>query len=139
MAYVINVPNHELPYREILTRIFKAFHVPLNYKKGKDPKRYDYFEETFLTICQPKRENGVWWLSTVEHRRRDDEAEEVHSDAPAANEDVNQEDFNWEAVNDEDEIQGQEVEKEREIQEGSGSDDKFNDAEFKVEALVDEV
>ncbi|GAB2271234.1 hypothetical protein Dimus_006076 [Dionaea muscipula] len=39
MSYVINVPNHELPYGELLTRIFEAFNVPLNYKKGEDPKR----------------------------------------------------------------------------------------------------
>ncbi|GAB2285823.1 hypothetical protein Dimus_020262 [Dionaea muscipula] len=38
MAYVINVANHELPYGELLTRIFEAFNVPLNYKKGEDPK-----------------------------------------------------------------------------------------------------
>ncbi|GAB2273020.1 hypothetical protein Dimus_007832 [Dionaea muscipula] len=54
MAYVINVPNHELPYGELLTRIFEAFHVPLNHKKGEDPKRYDYFEETFLIMCSEK-------------------------------------------------------------------------------------
>ncbi|GAB2288335.1 hypothetical protein Dimus_022668 [Dionaea muscipula] len=96
MAYVINVPNHELPYGELLTRIFEAFHVPLNYKKGEDPKR------------------------------RDDEI-----DAPATNEE--------EAVNDEDEIQGEEVEKETEIQEGSGSDDKFYDVQVEVEAPADEV
>ncbi|GAB2266079.1 hypothetical protein Dimus_001107 [Dionaea muscipula] len=67
MAYVINVPNHELPYGELLTRIFEAFHVPLNYKKGEDPKRYDYFEETFITMSQLKRENGVWWLDQGEY------------------------------------------------------------------------
>ncbi|GAB2285740.1 hypothetical protein Dimus_020177, partial [Dionaea muscipula] len=52
---------------------FEALHVPLNYKKGEDPKRYDYFEETFLTMSQLKRENGVWWLGIGENRRRDDE------------------------------------------------------------------
>ncbi|GAB2290350.1 hypothetical protein Dimus_024629 [Dionaea muscipula] len=39
MAYVINMPNHELPFGELLTRIFEAFSVPLNYKKGEYPKR----------------------------------------------------------------------------------------------------
>ncbi|GAB2290744.1 hypothetical protein Dimus_025017 [Dionaea muscipula] len=58
MAYVINVSNHELPYGELLTKIFEAFSVPLNHKKGEDPKRYDYFEETFLTMCQLKRIDG---------------------------------------------------------------------------------
>ncbi|GAB2266136.1 hypothetical protein Dimus_001158 [Dionaea muscipula] len=38
MEYVINVPNHEMPYGELLTRIFEAFHVPLNYKKGETQK-----------------------------------------------------------------------------------------------------
>ncbi|GAB2297820.1 hypothetical protein Dimus_031907, partial [Dionaea muscipula] len=79
------------------------------------------------------------WLGTAEHRRRDDEI-----DAPAANEEVNEEgqnqgEFDWEVVNDEDEIQGEEVEKETEIQEGSGSDDKFYDAQVEVEAPADEV
>ncbi|GAB2275543.1 hypothetical protein Dimus_010300, partial [Dionaea muscipula] len=94
MAYVINVPNHELPYGELLTRIFEAFHVPLNYKKGEDPKRYDYFEETFLTMSQLKRENGVWWLGSGENRRRDDE--EV-APAEAVNEEEQHQEFDWEA------------------------------------------
>ncbi|GAB2286517.1 hypothetical protein Dimus_020915 [Dionaea muscipula] len=105
MAYVINVPNHELPYGELITRIFEAFHVPLNYKKGEDPKRYDYFEETFLTMSQLKRENGVWWLRIGENRRRDNE--EV---APAENEEVHEEEqnleFDWEAEIDEAAFQG---------------------------------
>ncbi|GAB2281910.1 hypothetical protein Dimus_016474 [Dionaea muscipula] len=33
MAYVINVPNHELSYGELLTRIFEAFSVPIKEKK----------------------------------------------------------------------------------------------------------
>ncbi|GAB2270755.1 hypothetical protein Dimus_005624 [Dionaea muscipula] len=100
MAYVINVPNHELPYGELLTRILEAFSVPLNYKKGEDPKRYDYFEETFLTMCQFRRENGVWWLGSGENKRRDDEemndeavnAENVEENA----EEIVLEDFEWE-------------------------------------------
>ncbi|GAB2296209.1 hypothetical protein Dimus_030337 [Dionaea muscipula] len=27
-------------------------------------------------MCQLKRENGVWWLGTGDHRRRDDDVEE---------------------------------------------------------------
>ncbi|GAB2286482.1 hypothetical protein Dimus_020881 [Dionaea muscipula] len=67
-------------------------------------------------MCQLKQENGVWWLGIGENRRRDDEI-----DSPAANE------------------EGEEVEKEAEIQEGSGSDDQFFDAQVKVEAPADKV
>ncbi|GAB2283995.1 hypothetical protein Dimus_018476 [Dionaea muscipula] len=130
MAYVINVPNHELPYGELLTRIFEAFHMPLNYKKGEDPKRYDYFEETFLSMSQLKRENRVWWLRIGENRRRDDE--EV---APAENEEVHEEEqnpeFDWEAEIDKAALQGE-----------SGSGEKFHDAEDEIQesaAVVEEV
>ncbi|GAB2266326.1 hypothetical protein Dimus_001340 [Dionaea muscipula] len=54
--------------------VFEAFGVPLVDKKGEEPKRYDYFEETFLTMCKLTRENGVWWIGTGENRRKDDEA-----------------------------------------------------------------
>ncbi|GAB2275313.1 hypothetical protein Dimus_010074 [Dionaea muscipula] len=81
MSYVISVKNHELPYRDWMTMIFEAFDVPLVDKQGEEPKRYDYFEETFLTI--------------------DDEdiapAEEVNDEE----EEQNQPDFDWEAVVDE--------------------------------------
>ncbi|GAB2273482.1 hypothetical protein Dimus_008274 [Dionaea muscipula] len=125
MEYVINVPNHELPYGELLTRIFYVFHVSLNYKKEEDPKRFDFFEETVLTMCQLKRENGIWWLRTGEHRRRDDEI-----DAPAANEEVNEEgqnqgEFDWEVLVDEAALQGE-----------SGSGEKFYDAEEEVQGSV---
>ncbi|GAB2281160.1 hypothetical protein Dimus_015764 [Dionaea muscipula] len=73
MSYVISVKDHELPYGDWLTMVFEAFNVPLVDKQGEEPKRYDFFEETFLTMCQLKRENGVWWLGIGEHRRRDDE------------------------------------------------------------------
>ncbi|GAB2265791.1 hypothetical protein Dimus_000826, partial [Dionaea muscipula] len=56
----------------------RSFDVPLIDKQGEEPKRYDFFEETFLTMCQLKRENGVWWLGTGDHRRRDDDVEEVN-------------------------------------------------------------
>ncbi|GAB2297853.1 hypothetical protein Dimus_031939 [Dionaea muscipula] len=39
------------------------------------PKRYDYFEETFLTMCKLTRENGVWWIGSGENRRRDDDVD----------------------------------------------------------------
>ncbi|GAB2280662.1 hypothetical protein Dimus_015290, partial [Dionaea muscipula] len=51
MSYVISVKDNELPYGDWMTMIFKAFDVPLVDKQGEEPKRYDYFEETFLTMC----------------------------------------------------------------------------------------
>ncbi|GAB2269120.1 hypothetical protein Dimus_004049 [Dionaea muscipula] len=108
MAYVISVKDHELPY------------VPLVDKKAEEPKRYDYFEETFLTMCKLKRENGIWWIGTGENRRRDDDNEapavEEHEEADAYN------DFDWEAVIDEAADQGE-----------SGSGEKFYDAEDEVQ------
>ncbi|GAB2281036.1 hypothetical protein Dimus_015647 [Dionaea muscipula] len=50
MSYVISVKDHELPYGDWLTMVFEAFGVPLVDKKGEEPKRYDFFEETFLTM-----------------------------------------------------------------------------------------
>ncbi|GAB2297766.1 hypothetical protein Dimus_031852, partial [Dionaea muscipula] len=122
MSYVINVPNHELPYGELLSRIYEAFHVPLNCKKGEDPKMYDYFEETFLTKSQLKRENRVWWLGSGENTRRDDE--EV-ARAEAVNEEEQNQEFDWEAVVDEAADQGE-----------SGSDDQFFDTQVEVDAPV---
>ncbi|GAB2285930.1 hypothetical protein Dimus_020361 [Dionaea muscipula] len=134
MSYVISVKDHELPYGDWLTMVFKAFNVPLVDKQGEEPKRYDFLEETFLTMCKLKRENGVWWLGMGEQRRRDDEAEEVNNEAPAENiehEEVNEEeevqnDFDWEAVH-----------KEAEIQRESGSAEKFYDAEDEVQGSED--
>ncbi|GAB2270736.1 hypothetical protein Dimus_005606 [Dionaea muscipula] len=62
MSYMISVPQHERPYSELLTRVFEAFEVPLNDKEGDEPKRYEFFEDTFLSMSQLKRENDVWWL-----------------------------------------------------------------------------
>ncbi|GAB2272756.1 hypothetical protein Dimus_007575 [Dionaea muscipula] len=75
MTYVISVENHELSYGDWLIMVFEAFYVPLVDKLGEEPKSYDCFEETFLTICQLRRIDGVWWLGTSENRRRDDEDE----------------------------------------------------------------
>ncbi|GAB2282105.1 hypothetical protein Dimus_016663 [Dionaea muscipula] len=121
MSYVILVKDNELPYGDWMTMIFEAFNIPLVDKQGEEPKRYDYFEETFLAMCQLKRENGVWWIGTGENRRRDDEdiapAEEVNKEE----EKQNQPDFDWEAMNDEATLQGE-----------SGSDDQFLDAQVEV-------
>ncbi|GAB2275932.1 hypothetical protein Dimus_010678 [Dionaea muscipula] len=77
---------------------------------------------TEMKPFQRLRKNGVWWLGSGEHRRRDDE--EV---APVQNKEVNEEaegqrGFDWEAVIDEAALQGE-----------SGSDDKFFDAQVEVE------
>ncbi|GAB2286059.1 hypothetical protein Dimus_020483, partial [Dionaea muscipula] len=91
MSYVNSVKDHELPYGDWMTMIFEAFSVSLVDKQGEEPKRYDYFEETFLTMCQLKKENGVWWIGTSENRRRDDEidalAEEAEEEEEAQNPD----------------------------------------------------
>ncbi|GAB2299337.1 hypothetical protein Dimus_033412 [Dionaea muscipula] len=125
MAYVISVKDHELPYGDWITTIFYAFDVPLVDKQGEEPKRYDYFKETFLTMCKLTRENGVWWIGTGENRIRDDEieapAEEVYEEEEA------QKDFDWEVVIDEAAVQGE-----------SGSDDQFFDAQVDVEEPVTE-
>ncbi|GAB2276487.1 hypothetical protein Dimus_011210 [Dionaea muscipula] len=120
MSYVISMKDHELPYGDWLTMVFEEFGVPLVDKKGEEPKRYDYFEETFLTMCKLKRENGVWWVGTGENRRRDDEIDAQEEEAEEEEED--QTEFDWEAVIDEAAEQGE-----------SGSDDQFFDAQVDVE------
>ncbi|GAB2268582.1 hypothetical protein Dimus_003537 [Dionaea muscipula] len=137
MAYAISVPAHELPYEDWLTMVFEAYDVPLDDKAGEEPKSFNYFEDTFLSMCQLKRENGVCWLGTGENRRKDDEDKGVNNEnAPSENLEENPEGFEWEAVNDEAEIQGGEMEKEAEV-EASGSDDEFYDAEVEVEEPAD--
>ncbi|GAB2281297.1 hypothetical protein Dimus_015898 [Dionaea muscipula] len=125
MSYVISMKDHELPYGDWLTMVFEEFGVPLVDKKGEEPKRYDYFEETFLTMCKLTRENGVWWIGTGENRRKDDEV-----DAPEekAEEEVDaQQDFDWEVVIDEAAVQGE-----------SGSDDQFFYAQVDFEEPMTE-
>ncbi|GAB2286341.1 hypothetical protein Dimus_020757 [Dionaea muscipula] len=106
-----------------LVNLPRLFGVPLVDKKGEEPKRYDYFEETFLTLCKLTRENGVWWIGTRENRRRDEKVnapeEEVEEEVEA------QKDFDWEAVIDEAAVQGE-----------SRSDDQFFDAQVDVEEPV---
>ncbi|GAB2303439.1 hypothetical protein Dimus_037430 [Dionaea muscipula] len=119
MSYVISMKDHELPYGDWLTMVFEEFGVPLVNKKGEEPKRYDYFEETFLTMCKLTRENGVWWIGSGENRRRDDDNV---PEEEAQEEEGNQAEFDWEAVIDEAAEQGE-----------SGSDDQFFDAQVDVE------
>ncbi|GAB2290319.1 hypothetical protein Dimus_024599, partial [Dionaea muscipula] len=74
--------------------------VPSVDKKGEEPKRYDYFQETFLTMCKLTRDNGVWWIGSGENRRRDDDVEAPEEEAEEE-EEGNKADFDWEAVIDE--------------------------------------
>ncbi|GAB2287984.1 hypothetical protein Dimus_022333 [Dionaea muscipula] len=104
ISYVISKKDHELPYGDWQTMVFKVFSVPLVDKKGEEPKR----------------ENRIWWIGTGKNRRRDDDfeapAEEEHEEVEPQN------DFDWEAVIDEAADQGE-----------SGSGDKFYDAEDEVQ------
>ncbi|GAB2283528.1 hypothetical protein Dimus_018035 [Dionaea muscipula] len=117
--------DHELPYGDWLTMVFEEFGVPQVDKKGEEPKRYDYFEETFLTMCKLTRENGVWWVRTGENRRRDDvvNAPEEEDEEEGGN----QADFDWEAVVDEATVEGE-----------SRSDEQFYDAQVDVEEPMNE-
>ncbi|GAB2272697.1 hypothetical protein Dimus_007517 [Dionaea muscipula] len=105
MSYVISVKDHELPYGDWLTMVFEAFGVPLVDKRGEESKRYDFFEETFLTMCKLTRENGIWWIGSGENRRRDDD--EATQEEEAEDEDEgNRDDFEWEAIIDEATVEG---------------------------------
>ncbi|GAB2273689.1 hypothetical protein Dimus_008470 [Dionaea muscipula] len=119
MSYVISVKDHELPYGDWMTMVFEAFGVPLVDKKGEEPKIYDYFEETFLTMCKLTRKNGVWWIGSGENRRRDDVVDAPEEEAEEE-EEGNLADFDWEAAVDEAADEGE-----------SGSGKKFYDAEDK--------
>ncbi|GAB2297807.1 hypothetical protein Dimus_031894 [Dionaea muscipula] len=122
---LVNLPrDHELPYGDWLTLVFEAFGVPLVVKKGEEPKRYDYIEETFLTMCKLTRENGIWWIGSGENRRRDDDVN-APEEAAEEEEERNKDDFDWEAVIDEATVEGE-----------SGSDDQFYDAQVEVEEPV---
>ncbi|GAB2299190.1 hypothetical protein Dimus_033261 [Dionaea muscipula] len=120
MSYVISMKYHELLFGDWLTMVFKAFEVPLVDKKGEEPKRYDYFKETFLTMCKLTREDGIWLIGTRENRRMDDDNEAP--EAEAEEEEKDQTEFDWEAVIDEAAEQGE-----------FGSDDQFYDAQVDVE------
>ncbi|GAB2302924.1 hypothetical protein Dimus_036917 [Dionaea muscipula] len=97
----------------------------MDHLKGEEPKRYDYFEETFLTMCKLKRENGIWWIGTRENRRRDDDDEAPEEEVEE--EEKDQTDFDWEAVVDEAAVEGE-----------SRSDEQFYDAQVDVEEPVTE-
>ncbi|GAB2273549.1 hypothetical protein Dimus_008339, partial [Dionaea muscipula] len=81
MAHVIRTPNHELPFDELLTRIFKVFDVPLDKKDVTQPVETDLFKESFLHKCGLKRENGIWWLRSGENIRRDEEESDLEEES----------------------------------------------------------
>ncbi|GAB2266144.1 hypothetical protein Dimus_001166 [Dionaea muscipula] len=119
LASILDVPehtvkDHKLPYGDWMGMIFDAFRVPLVDKKGEEPKRYDYFEETFLTMCKLKKEDGIWWIGIGENRRRDDDDEAPEEEVEE--EEKDQTDFDWEAVVDEAAVEGE-----------SGSDGQFHE------------
>ncbi|GAB2275486.1 hypothetical protein Dimus_010244 [Dionaea muscipula] len=124
MSYVISVKDHELPYGDWLTMVFEDFGVPLVDKKGEEPKKYNFFEETFLTMCKLARENRVWWIGTGENKRRDDEIEAPAEDV--REEEEVQKDFDWEAMIDEAVDQGE-----------SRSGEMFYDAENEVQESLE--
>ncbi|GAB2268502.1 hypothetical protein Dimus_003459 [Dionaea muscipula] len=99
--------------------VFDTFEVPLDDKEGKEEVKTDFLEETFLTMCQLKRIDGMWRVGTGEGRRRDDDetpAENVENVEVNKGEEV-QQDFDREQVEEDAEIQGEEqVEEEAEVQ-----------------------
>ncbi|GAB2271148.1 hypothetical protein Dimus_005994, partial [Dionaea muscipula] len=125
MSYVISMKDHELPYGDWLTMVFEAFGVPLVVKKGEEPKKYDFFEDTFLTMCKLTRENGIWWIRSGENRRRDDDVDASEEETEDEDE-GNKDDFDWEAVIDEATVEGE-----------SGLGEKFYDAEDEAQGSPD--
>ncbi|GAB2290307.1 hypothetical protein Dimus_024585 [Dionaea muscipula] len=83
----------------------KSFWCTLVNKKGEVPKMYDYFEETFLTMCKLRREDGIWWIGSGENRRRDNDVDAPEEEAEKEDE-RNKDDFGRKAVIDEATIEG---------------------------------
>ncbi|GAB2285797.1 hypothetical protein Dimus_020236 [Dionaea muscipula] len=100
MSYVISMKDHELPYGDWLTLVFEAFGVPSVIKKGEEPKKYDFFEDTFLTMCKSTGENGIWWIGSGENRRIDDDVNAQEEEARRGRRRTTI-DFDWEAMIDE--------------------------------------
>ncbi|GAB2280733.1 hypothetical protein Dimus_015359 [Dionaea muscipula] len=119
LASILDVPGHT-GISEYIKEVWEESKVPLVDKKGEEPKRYDYFKQTFLTMCRLRRENGVWWIGTGENRRRDDD--DVAPEEETEEEEKDQTEFDWEAVVDEAAVEGE-----------SGSGEKFYDAEDEVQ------
>ncbi|GAB2302849.1 hypothetical protein Dimus_036844 [Dionaea muscipula] len=112
-------------YGDWLTLVFEAFGVPLVIEKGEEPKKYDFFEDTFLTMCELTRENGIWWIGSGENRRRDDD--EAAQEEETRKGRLRRMTLVGKSVIDEATIEGE-----------SGSDDRFYDARIEVEEPSDE-
>ncbi|GAB2290632.1 hypothetical protein Dimus_024910, partial [Dionaea muscipula] len=80
--------------------------VPLVIKKGEEPKKYDFFEDTFLTMCKPTVEDGIWWIGSGENRRRDDDEAAPQEEAEGDDE-GNKDDFDSGGVIDEATAEGE--------------------------------
>ncbi|GAB2283452.1 hypothetical protein Dimus_017963 [Dionaea muscipula] len=109
---------------------FQRFIHFLVMKNGEEPKKYDFFEDTFLTMCKLTREDEVWWIGSGENRRRDNDGDAPEVEAEDKDE-GNKDDFDWEAVIDEATVEGE-----------SGSGEKFYDAEEEAQGspeLPDEI
>ncbi|GAB2286481.1 hypothetical protein Dimus_020880, partial [Dionaea muscipula] len=92
-----------------------------------EPVKTDFYDETFLSMCQLRREHGVWLLSSRANRRRDDEENEEVNEEGNQEENVEEEedsektveeeraeestldDFEWEQVEGEQNITDAEV------------------------------
>ncbi|GAB2281331.1 hypothetical protein Dimus_015928 [Dionaea muscipula] len=98
--------DHESPLSRLAHFGFQAFGVPLVIKKGEEPKKYDFFEDTFLTMCKLTREDGIWWIGSGENRRRDDDEAAPEEEAEGDDE-GNKDDFDWEVVIDEAIVEGE--------------------------------
>ncbi|GAB2272532.1 hypothetical protein Dimus_007355 [Dionaea muscipula] len=123
MSYVISMKDHESPHGDWLTLVFEAFGVPLVIKKGEEPKKYDFFEDTFLTMCKPTQRE--WSLVDRKWReRRRDEDIDVPAEEEAEKEEENETGFDLEAVIDEAATEGE-----------SGSERSFMMPRIRIKAL----
>ncbi|GAB2284182.1 hypothetical protein Dimus_018649 [Dionaea muscipula] len=91
-VYSFYVKDHELPLWRLAHFGFEAFGVPLVIKKGEEPKKYDFFEDTFLTMCELTGEDGIWWIGSGENRRRDDD-EATQEEEAEGDDEGNKDDF----------------------------------------------
>ncbi|GAB2269116.1 hypothetical protein Dimus_004045 [Dionaea muscipula] len=105
-----DLPGGGLQWVKAGRRVFDTFEVPLDDKEGKEPVKTDFLEETFLTMCQLKRIDGMWRLDMGKGRRRDvDEAPAENVENVEVNErEEFQQDFDWEQVEKDAKIQGEE-------------------------------
>ncbi|GAB2271195.1 hypothetical protein Dimus_006039, partial [Dionaea muscipula] len=98
---------------------------PLDDKEGEEPVKTDFYEETFLNLCQLKREQEPIREGIIRRKLNEETNEEKNPE----------ENFKWEQVEEEAEVQG-EPRKKRAVVEFSGSGDKSYDAK-KGETTVD--